>query len=306
MGIAIIAPGKNISIWVETIRELDFGICIQIFPDIEDKEDVEAVMLWQHPKGILDDFPNLKLICSMGAGVDHILSDDSISENLPISRIVDKKLTFSMTNYVIMGILNRHRQINRYQKNQKRKVWDMSYPEIPVSAGVMGVGELGGDIIEKLRMMDIEVSGFGNSPKSNLPYAYYHGKELKEFLSKVNVLVCLLPLTEQTEDFLNYEFFRKCNKGTYLINVARGKHLVEADLLKAIEEGLISGALLDVFRQEPLPEYHPFWECEEITLTPHIASITNPSAAAPQIVDNYNRMKNQRPLINRIDRIKGY
>lgn len=306
MGIAIISPGRDVSVWVKIIRNLDKKIEIQVFPEIKDYSAVHAVILWQHPKGILDKFPNLKLICSMGAGVDHILEDESIKAHLPITRIVDDKLTFSMTNYVLMGILNFHRQTERYQADQKKKVWDMSNPEIPITVGVMGVGELGGDVIQKLQFMGIEVLGLGNSPKQNMPYPYYDRSNMAEFLSKVNVLVCMLPLTPDTEGILNMALFEKCSKGTYLINVARGRHLVEEDLIPAIEKGYLSGALLDVFHQEPLPEEHPFWEKKEITITPHIASVTNPEAAAPQIIDNYNRMLNNQPLINQIDRSKGY
>lgn len=306
MGIAIISPGKNVTVWVESIKKLDQKLKIQVYPEISDENDVQAVILWQHPTGILNRYPNLKLVCSMGAGVDHILSDESIPEHLPITRIVDDKLTFSMTNYVIMGVLNFHRQIYRYQKDKKCKIWDMSNPEIPITVGVMGVGELGGDVIEKLQSMDIPVAGLGNSPKENSGYPYFDRTRTDEFLASVNVLVCMLPLTPDTGGILNIDLFRRCNRGTYLINVARGKHLVEDDLLVALDEGYLSGALLDVFHQEPLPQDHPFWDREEITITPHIASVTNPEAASPQIVENYHRMLNNEPFINQIDRKKGY
>lgn len=306
MGIAIISPGRNPSAWIKNMKAIDTDLDIQVFPDIVDKEKITAVMLWQHPTGILSEFPNLKLICSMGAGVDHILSDDSIDLSLPITRIVDEKLTFSMTNYCIMGILNYHRRIARFSQLQKSKVWDMSSPEIDIHIGVLGVGELGGDVVEKLQFMNFSVYGYGNSPKENLPYPYFYGDQLNDFLQNVNVLVCLLPLTPTTENFLNIDFFRKCKKNTYLINVARGSHLNEEDLLIAIKEGYISGAMLDVFRNEPLPKNHPFWEEEKITITPHIASVTNPTAAAPQIVENYKRMLNNQPLVNLVDRQKGY
>jgi glyoxylate/hydroxypyruvate reductase len=306
MGIAIISPGRDVSIWVENITKIDKNIKVQVYPNINDLENVQAVILWQHPQGILETFPNLKLICSMGAGVDHILTDKKIPDHLPIVRIVDEKLTFSMTNYVVMGVLNFHRQTLRYLKDKQRSVWDMTSPEIPVQVGVMGAGELGGDIIEKLKFMGIDVVGLGNSPKKGLDYPYYDKTQTNEFLKAINVLVCMLPLTRETEGILNIDLFRKCNKGTYLINVARGKHLLEEDLLVAIEEGFISGALLDVFQKEPLPESHPFWTKEEIMITPHIASVTNPEAAAPQIVENFHRMNKNLKLLNEIDRIKGY
>ncbi|SMD44677.1 glyoxylate/hydroxypyruvate reductase A [Aquiflexum balticum DSM 16537] len=306
MGIAIISPGREVKKWKENFYVLDKSIRVQVYPEISDKEAVEAVLLWQHPKGILNQFPNLKLICSMGAGVDHILSDQSIPSHIPIVRIVDEKLTYSMTNYALMGILNYHRQIFRYQLNQKKKIWDMSNPEIDIHVGVMGVGALGGDLVDKLLYMGIPVSGYGNSPKSGLNFPYYFGDQLNDFLAQVNVIVCMLPLTPQTENILNISLFENCNKGTYLINVARGRHLVEEDLLEALDKGYLSGALLDVYRKEPLPKDHPFWERNEITITPHIASVTNPDAAAPQIIDNYKRLKNSQPLINQINLTLGY
>lgn len=306
MSLAIISPGKNAQPWIEVLKNQNPDLTIQVYPEIKDPESVEVVMLWNHPQGILSNYPNLKLISSMGAGVDHILRDETIPEDIPVVRIVDEKLTFSMTNYVIMGVLNFHRQITRYQEDQKKKVWDMSNPEIDVKIGVMGVGALGGDVLEKLDFMGFPVAGFGFSEKKDFPYPYYSKDKLSEFLEAVNVIVCLLPLTPDTENILNLELFSKCKKGSYLINVARGKHLVEEDLLEALDKGFLSGALLDVYRTEPLPKDHPFWEESRIQITPHIASVTNPKAAAPQVVDNIRRIQSNQPLQNLVIRERGY
>ncbi|WP_296701485.1 NAD(P)-dependent oxidoreductase, partial [Algoriphagus sp.] len=237
MSLAIICPGKNVNPWIEVLKKLDPDLSIQVYPEIDAPDLVEYVMLWNHPKNILNSFPNLKLISSMGAGVDHILTDNSVPKNIPIVRIVDEKLTFSMTNYVIMGVLNFHRQITRYQKDQGNKIWDMSNPEVDIKVGVMGVGALGGDVLEKLSFMGFDVVGFGFSEKTNFPYPYFSKEKLEEFLNEVNVLACLLPLTPDTEDILNLDLFSKCQPGTYLINVARGKHLVEEDLVTALDKG---------------------------------------------------------------------
>lgn len=306
MSLAIISPGRNPKVWIDALRFHQKDIDIQVYPDIDRPEAIEMALVWQHPPGYLNSFPNLKLISSLGAGVDHILSDPAVSDQMPIVRIVDEKLTWSMTNYVIMGVLNFHRQITRYQANQKNKIWDMSNPEIPVKVGVMGVGALGGDVLDKLNYLGFSVLGFGFSEKQNFPYRYFSKNQLQEFLSEINVLVCLLPLTQETLGILNLELFRKCTKGTYLINVARGKHLVEEDLIPALDEGYLSGALLDVYHTEPLPQDHPFWLESRIQLTPHIASVTNPLAASPQIIDNYNRLKTNRPLLNPVNRSRGY
>ncbi|AEL27972.1 2-hydroxyacid dehydrogenase [Cyclobacterium marinum] len=308
MALAIVAPNKTdneLNSWRNIFQELAPEIDLQVYPEIKDKALVEVVVLWQHPKNILKTFPNLKLICSMGSGVDHIMAD-YIPKGVPITRIVDPRLTFSMTNYVVMGILNFHRQINRYIVNKRLKKWDMTQPEIPISVGVMGVGELGGDVLDKVHGLGIPCFGYGNSPKTSFRHPYYYGPQLQEFLDKINVVVCLLPLTPKTEGFLNDDLFNKFKPGTYLINVARGKHLVEEDLIPAIESGQVSGALLDVFSKEPLPETHPFWSKDEIMVTPHIASITNYRAAAPQIIANYKNAMENRPLINEVSTVQGY
>lgn len=306
MSLAIISPGRDPKVWIEALKFHQPEIDIQVYPHIDRPQDVEMALLWQHPPGYLSTFPNLKLISSLGAGVDHILSDSEVPEFMPIVRIVDEKLTWSMTNYVIMGTINFHRQITRYQADQKRKVWDMSNPEIPVKVGVMGVGALGGDVLDKLNYLGFAVFGFGLTEKSIFPYPYFSKDQLQEFLDEINLLVCLLPLTPDTENILNIEFFEKCKPGTYLINVARGKHLVEEDLIPALQKGFLSGALLDVYRTEPLPESHPFWEENCIQITPHIASVTNPLAASPQIIENFRRLKSNQLLLNLVNRQKGY
>lgn len=306
MSLAIISPGRDPKIWIDALTYHHPEISIQVYPEIDRPEDVEMALLWQHPPGFLSTLPNLKLISSLGAGVDHILSDPDLPKDIPIVRIVDEKLTWSMTNYVVMGVLNFHRQIVRYQADQKRKVWDMSNPEIDVKVGVMGVGALGGDVLEKLDNLGFSVFGFGLTVKDDFPYPYFSNDRLGDFLREVNVLVCLLPLTPDTENILNLDLFQRCNPGTYLINVARGKHLVEEDLIPALDRGYLSGTLLDVFRSEPLPKTHPFWDEKRIQITPHIASVTNPKAAAPQIIENLKRLRARQPLLNIVNRAKGY
>jgi len=306
MSIAIVSPGKDPKPWLEALRQVDSSLDIQVYPQIEDLEKVEMALVWQHPPGFLRNFPHLKLISSLGAGVDHILSDFEIPHHLPIVRIVDEKLTWSMTNYVLMGVLNFHRQLYRYQKDKDNGIWDMSNPEISIKVGIMGVGALGGDVVDKLMYLGFEVCGYGLNDKKSLSFPYFAKHQLDDFLSDINVLVCMLPLTSETEGILNITLFQKCNPGTYLINVARGKHLIEEDLIPAFEEGYLSGAMLDVFRVEPLPRTHAFWSDSRIQLTPHIASVTNPKAAAPQIVENYKRLTNGLPLQHQINRVKEY
>ncbi|HSI78130.1 MAG TPA: glyoxylate/hydroxypyruvate reductase A [Lunatimonas sp.] len=306
MNIAIIAPYKDVSDWVATFQQLDSTLTVEVFPDIQQYDKIQAVVLWQHPHGILKEFPNLRLICSMGSGVDHIMADPHLPKDIPITRIVDPRLTFSMTNYVVMGVLNFHRQLFRYLDYKKRKIWDMSNPEIDIQVGVMGAGQLGGDVLDKLKALGITALAYGNSPKESYPHPYFYGDQLDEFLQQVNVVVCMLPLTPKTVGFLNLTLFEKFQKGTYLINVARGKHLIEEDLIDAISAGYVSGALLDVFQEEPMPPEHPFWEHPSIMMTPHIACITMYQAAVPQILSNIRNLLNETTLQNQIDPTQGY
>ena len=169
------------------------------------------------------------------------------------------------------------------------------------------MGALGKFVGQQLRGLGYQVQGWSRSRKSPAEIGSYVGKaELKEFLRRSNILVCLLPLTPETENILSAETFNQLPAGAYLINAARGGHLVEEDLLGALASGQLSGALLDVFRQEPLPSQHPFWAQPKITITPHIASLTNPATAAAQVVENYRRLLCGAPLLNQVCRQRGY
>jgi glyoxylate/hydroxypyruvate reductase A len=245
---------------------------------------------------------------SMGAGVDHILADTQLPAHLRICRIVDPALTVSMSNYLIAVVLEQHKKLSTYREHQQKKVWAYTdKPEKEVQIGILGMGVLGSDVALKLKMLGFSVSGFSSSRKQLEGIQTFAGmEELPAFLQACNVLICLLPLTADTNGFLNSELFSQCRPGTYIINVARGQHLVEADLLKALDEGQLSGACLDVFSIEPLPQDHSFWTHPKITITPHIASITKPEAAIPQLAENYLRMQQHLPLRHQVERDKGY
>ena len=178
---------------------------------------------------------------------------------------------------------------------------------MPSPLGVMGLGQLGKDVAEKLVCLGFKVAGWSRTPKALDDILTFAGDDQFEaFLSQVNILVCLLPLTPMTRDILNRDVFKKLQAGAYIINTARGEHLVEQDLLDALADGQISGACLDVFRTEPLPEDHPFWDHPKIVVTPHISSLTNPGAVASQIIENYHRAMSGRALLNQVDIDRGY
>lgn len=173
--------------------------------------------------------------------------------------------------------------------------------------GVLGLGVLGRDAAEKLSMLGLTVRGWSRSPHTVEGVECFHGwEQLDEFLARCTVLVNLLPLTAQTDSLLDSEHLGALPQGAYLINVARGRHLVEDALLDALERGQLSGATLDVMREEPLPPDHPFWSHPRIRITPHVAARSVPASIAPQIVENIRRARSGLPLLNRVDRTRGY
>ena len=302
MKIGIIAPKERVDGWVRTFKKFDEKIHISTYPDI-DYDKIECICLWKHPKDVLGKFNNLKLIHSMGAGVDHIINDPSLPKDIPICRISDEKLSFSMTNYIITAVLFHHRRILKYQKDKKEKVWDQyTHPEIlPVNIGILGFGALGSDAADKLQYMGFNVLGYSLNKKVNTKVKVYHGDGLDEFLSKINMLVCIVPYTNKTHHLLDEKLFKKLKKGTYLINVSRGKVQNENHILKYIDNGTLSGAFLDVFETEPLPQSSDIWNHEKIQITPHNASITNEDAAVPQIIENYKRVVSGNTLLNQVN-----
>src|SRR5690606_8239080 len=232
--------------------------------------------------------------------------DPDIPQTVVVTRIVDEQLTKDMSEFVLALIMSYLKNISYHHFNQS---WaPKKYLRIEdAHIGILGLGTLGGGLAELLRKNDFKISGWSNSEKQMDGVSTFHGKDqLPEFLQTVNILVCLLPLTPETESILNKDLFKKLPKGTYIINVARGEHLVEEDLLELVQQGYLSGASLDVFRKEPLPQDHPFWKEPKIMITPHIASITDPRKVVPQVADNYRRLQKGEDLKNVVPREKGY
>jgi len=306
MSIAIIAPTRDCSLWIKKLKSLDPSLKVEIYPDIADQTTVDCAIVWLYPHGVLTDFPNLRLICSMGAGVDHILKDPELPQ-LPITRVVSERLALSMSTYVAMAVLNYHRMYGKYQTDQKLRNWDQAtFPEISVKIGIYGFGYLGQQIGKTLQAIGFEVHGFSQTKKEVQGIKTYGKAEEEDFLSKINVLVGVLPMTQQTTAIFNQTLFNKLQEPTYFINVGRGNQQVEADIIAALDQGVLSGIMLDVFEKEPLPKDSELWDHPLVNLTPHIAGITNPDAAIPQIFENYKAMKSGRKLVNEVDREKGY
>jgi glyoxylate/hydroxypyruvate reductase len=279
------------------------------WPEVGNPAQIDYAMVWNPEPGLLASLPNLKLIVGLGAGVDHILRDPSVPKDVPILRLVDPYMTDAMSEYVALSVLRLHRQDLDYLAQQRTRVWEereqKNAAERPV--GILGFGTLGQDAGNKLKALGFDVAGWSRSKKNVPGFATFAGPDgFDALLRRSEILVCLLPLTAETRGILNAAGFARLPRGAAVVNAGRGGHLVEEDLIPALDSGQLSGAVLDVFRQEPLPPKHPFWCHPRIVVTPHIAAETHPPTAAPIIRDAIRRFEAGQPVPNLVDPARGY
>ena len=274
-----------------------------------DIADIEYAFVWAPPPGELRKFPNLKCIFSIGAGVDHLLKDPDLPDGVPIVRMVEPALTQGMTEFVTMNVLRYHREVPALEQQQRDRVWhELIAPTAPSrKVGFLGFGVLGQDSARVLHALGFDLASWSRTPKQVEGVKSYHGAEgLDAFLARTEILVCLLPLTAETEGILNRDLFAKLPRGACLINAGRGGHQMEDDILEALDSGQLSGATLDVFRTEPLPTDSPFWSHPKVTLTPHIASVTQQVSGIEHVVANIRRVEAGEAPLNTVDRKMGY
>ena len=282
---------------------------LRFWPEVGDKAEIDYALVWHPEPGLLASLPSLKLIVSLGAGVDHVLRDPELPPDIPILRLVDPHMTEAMSEYVVFQVLRLHRQDITYSNQQAAAEW-CEHAQKNAAArtvGILGFGQLGQDAGKKLQALGFQVAGWSRSAKGVLGFATYAGADgLDALLAHSEILVSLLPMTPETEDILDARLFARLPRGAGLINAGRGRHLVEADLLAALDSGQLSGAVLDVFREEPLPAAHPFWSHPRIVVTPHVAAETHPPTAAAIIAQAIDDFEAGLPLANLIDRQRGY
>ena len=291
---------------VELIPDLDF----RVGPDnIGERADIDVALAWKPAPGELTGLPNLKAILCLGAGVDALLKDTTLPTDVPIARVVDAALTAGMTEYVLYGVLHFHRGFDKMAGFQRERRWTQ-LPHPLTSAcrvGILGLGVLGCDAARALVGLGFDVAGWSRTEKTLDGVASFTGADgLDIFLGRTDILVCLLPLTADTDGILNATTLAKLPVGAYVINAARGGHTVEDDLLAALDSGHIAGAMLDVFETEPLPADHPLWAHPNVVVTPHIASLTAVESAARHLAANIRRVMGGRPLVDAVDRTVGY
>lgn len=278
------------------------------WPDIGDPTDIKYLAAWQAPEDLQTLLPNLQVLFALSAGVDQ-LDLSRIPPSLPVVRLLDPGITQGMCEYASFAVLGLHRDMLRYRQQQIARCWQahLLQPAHKRRVGVMGLGTQAQQILATLQPLGFTLKGWARSAHRIADVECFAGREqLPAFLSQCDIVMCVLPLTEQTRGILDRELFRQLPRGAALINMGRGGHLVEEDLLEALDSGQLSGAVLDVVQKEPASADHPFWDHPQILLTPHIAAMTQPESAFGVLLENIRCFERGEPMTGQIDRNKGY
>lgn len=311
MAIAFLSDSDNAGAWGRALgRELpDDEIVVGADAARARAGGIEAAVVWSPPAGLLAGLPRLRAIFSLGAGVDHVFADPHLPEGVPIVRLIDPALTEQMTEWVVMNVLRHHRLMPVYARQQAERRWRRH--DIPRArdrrVGIMGLGELGAAAARALRPFGFPLNAWVRRPRAWDAGRLFAGANgLTPFLAASDIVVCLLPLTPETEGILNARAFAAMPKGAAVINGARGGHVVAADLVAALDAERLSAATLDVFSAEPLPRDDPLWRHPRITITPHVAALTLADSAAREIAANIRRMRAGRPMQGTVDPARRY
>ena len=314
MSILFAAPGWDAAAWRARLGALLPSRPVLALGEPFDPEAVRYALSWAHPPGALEGLPNLEVIFSLGAGVDHLFADPFLPER-PIVRVVDADLRNRMSEWVVMHALIHLRRLRLCERQQRERVWtqDFEQPKAgEVHIGVLGLGVLGGDAAMKLDALGFPAAGWSSSPKSVPGVACYSGADgLDALLGQTDILVVLLPLTEATRRIIDASLIAKLKPngrlgGPVLINAGRGGLQVEADIIAALDEGRLRGASLDVFETEPLPKDSPLWAHPDVYVSPHNAAISAPGAIAAAIARRIEAHERGESLENVVDRKRGY
>ncbi len=282
---------------------------IVVYPEVGDPATIECAIVAVPPPGVLTGLPNLCLIQSLWVGVESLLHDPTLPTDVPLARLVDPGMTETMTETVLQHVLNAHRDYEGYRAQQRAGIW-RHLPQVRAQdrrVGFLGLGELGTAAARTLAELNFAVAGWSRRPKALDGIETFAGADgLHPFLARTDILVCLLPLTTETRGIIDARALAALPRDATLINVARGGHVVDDDLLAALDSGQLGRAVLDVFNTEPLPAEHPYWTHPRVVVMPHVAAETDPATATAQVVENLRRLRAGEPLRNVVDRAAGY
>ncbi|MBS35242.1 MAG: glyoxylate/hydroxypyruvate reductase A [Thiotrichales bacterium] len=294
--------------WERELKTLNPALDYRVWPDVGNVEDIDVALVWRAPPGMLKSLTHVKLLLSLGVGVDHLLNDPDLPD-VPIARLVDDFCNAAMSEYVVLQVMRFLRDDPLFREQQRNHSWVQHPPRLAADTrvGILGLGTLGGAAAERLVALGFQVSGWSKNPKTVAGVTTYHGSDgLSQLLATTDIAVCLLALTDETRDIVNRHTLDQMPRGGYFINAGRGHHVVEADLLKALDDDHLAGVALDCFRDEPLPENSPFWDHPKVVMTPHSSTGTNAPSAARHVTENVRRFHAGEPLLNELNRDAGY
>lgn len=290
--------------WRRALLGRDPELTFQAWSEVAAPEDVDVLLAWRPPEGMLKKLPNLKLLQCLGAGFDQLRGRPDLDGKFQIARIVDDDQTAGMVEYVLAGVLDFHRELYLYRDQATRSVWK-EWPRSPASArevGVLGLGTIGTAIARALVTLGFSVRGLSRTPASIDGVRWFTADDIGAFADGLDVVICVMSLNQGTTGILNRQIFERMRRGGAVINAGRGAHLIETDLLAALDSGQLARALLDVTVPEPLPVSSPLWRHPRVDITPHIATNLLPQAVAGAIVQNIHRTRAGLPPIGEISR----
>ncbi len=271
-------------------------------------EAADVAIVWKPPAALFAEQPSLRAVFNLGAGVDVLLGLPTLPANLPLFRLEDAGMAQPMARYALAAVLRHELRFDAYASDQAQLRWSPAVPRNPtiMQVGVLGLGAIGRVVATTLAAAGYAVRAYSRSPRELAGVTCYSGDHLDEFLTGLDSLVCILPLTPATTGLLDRRRLSLLAHGAHLINLGRGTHLVDADLVDLIDSGQLSGATLDVFRVEPLPVGHPFWQRPQILITPHVSGLTQVDDAVRQVADKLRAFWRGEAVSGRVDRERGY
>ena len=294
--------------WLDLFAALMPDLEVRIWPEIGDPADVDYVLIGRMKLSELPPLPNLKLFLAMYAGIEGFIAPSHLPD-VPMVRTGQTGGDIAMTEYVMLHVLRHHRQMPDYLDQQTRREWKVRPQKRPHEQriGFFGYGDLAAPIAALLADMGFDVAAWARTPRPEAPVKVFAGDDaFRPFLARTDIGVCLLPLTPQTRGILNAATFADMPRGAAIINVGRGEHLVEADLIAALDSGQLDAATLDVTSPEPLPQDSPLWAHPRVTVLPHVARRVRADTTIPQVVENIRRLRAGEPLLQQVDRAAGY
>lgn len=293
--------------WGDALKENIPGLDFRVYPDVGNPDDIRHVLAWKPAPGFFAPFKNIAQVINLGAGIDSLVGRNDLPD-VPISRLSDPGMIALMRSYVLFSVIRYARDIPEFEQAKRRREWNYIHPRPlhKIKVGVLGLGHLGSAVASGLADAGFDVRGWDHADKTIEGVKTFGASERNAFLSDVEILVNMMPHTKHTEKLIDKAVFDALPRGAKFINASRGPVVDEPALVEALRSGQIGGATLDVFWVEPLPADHPFWDMENVLITPHLASITVPEAAARDVAESIRRVSVGGEPLHRADTRRGY